>query len=101
MKLKVILLSALAASAMFVSTGASANGVSIGWGPGGHVSYTVTIGQPHHYVQPRVVVAPQHRHMRRHVRNNHRNWRPAPRHHRHERRGNPHNHHRNDHRYHH
>lgn len=103
MKLKAILLGTLVASALFVSTSASANGVSIGWGPGGHVSYTVTIGQPHHYVQPYVVVAPQYRHPRKHVRNHHRHWRPIVRQHRHdrhERRGNHHRHHRNDRHYH-
>lgn len=71
MKLKGILLSTLAAVALFASTGAAANGVSIGWSPHGHVSYTITIGQPH-------VVAPQHRHRpnrHQHV-NHHRQWRP-------------------------
>lgn len=83
MKLKGIFLSAFAAIAIFTSTGASANSISIGWNPHGHISYTISFNHPH-------VAAPQRRHRahRRHQQYqqvNHQ-WRPAKRHHRGERR---------------
>ena len=82
MKLKGILLSTLVAVALLASTGASANSISFGWTPHGHVNYTITIGHPH-------VVTPQRwQHRGRQV-NHHRQWRPRPvkRHHRGDRRG--------------
>lgn len=75
MKLKVILLSVLASAAMITSTGAAANGISIGWGSGGHVSYTITVGQPYSH-------APRHWQRGHRHTNHHRQWRPAARHHR-------------------
>lgn len=75
MKLKIILLSVLASATMVVSTSAAANGISIGWIPGGHVSYTITVGQPYSH-------APQHWHRGHRHTNHHRQWRPAKRYHR-------------------
>lgn len=76
MKLKALLLSTLAATAIFASTGASANGFSISIGPHGHVSYSITVGHPHHYV------APQRWHKGGKRVHNQRHWRPAKRVHR-------------------
>lgn len=87
MKLKALLLSTLTATAIFASTGASANGFSISIGPHGHVSYGITVGHPHHYITPQR----WHKGGKRIYK--HRQWRPAKRHQRIKR------HARNQHRY--